>query len=533
MLSRMDEDTDFRRRALEQDTRSKVRRKAADEARVPVLTVAWHADIRRVGQRATLPSAGVTPLSRSEPIFGGGAGRPGPLADPFLSRKPWQLQTRTDGAVELRRAGSSIDLRLDGEPADGRLITADELGRSVVLEVADRVVLVLHLGSPVPSGGPEHGMIGRGPAMEQLRREIDRVASLRLPLLLRGESGTGKELVAQAVHQAGPRRDGPFVTVNMAAVPPSLAASELFGAEKGAFSGADRKRQGFFAAADGGTLFLDEVGDTPADAQALLLRALESGEIQPVGATAPRRVDVRVIAATDLDLEDAMDAGTFRTPLFHRLSGFELLLPPLCERREDVGLLLAHFLRRELDTLHLGRRLDLVSADGEPWIGADLVAPFLRFGWPGNVRQLRNVAGQIVAASHDREGAVLPDSVRRLFQNAEPEPAQGRASTSPATKKPATRRAPADLKDDEILDALRRCRWRIKPAADELGISRPSLYKLMEERSRFRLAGDLDESELRRAHGAADGHVAAMVEDLEISPDALRRRLRELGLEIR
>ena len=529
----MESETDYWRRALQEETPSRTRRTPVDEPLVPVLTVIWHPHSARVGQRATLAAGAVTRLCRSEPIFGGGAARSGPLADPFLSRKPWQLTSTRDGGVCFDRDGSSLELRLDGRPADGLELSRAQLVDGVVLELEDRVVLALHLGSPVPAAGPDHGLVGRGRAISDLRRELERVAPLSLPLLLRGESGTGKELAARAVHLAGPRRDGPFVTVNMAAVPPTLAASELFGAEKGAFSGADRRRPGFFAAADGGTLFLDEVGDTPADAQALLLRALESGEIQPVGAAAPRRVDVRVVAATDLDLDHAQDEGSFRTPLFHRLAGFELTLPPLRRRREDIGLLLLAFLRRELEALGRADRLE-PRADGEPWLGGELVGRLARLPWPGNVRQLRNVAGQLVAAAHDREHVVAPPSITRLFHcldEASPPTDRPAPPTGPAAQ--PTRRAPSDLTDDEILDALKRCAWRIKPAADELGISRPSLYKLMESSSRFRLAGDLDEDELRRAHAESDGHVAAMAPRLEISPDALRRRLRELGLECR
>jgi two-component system nitrogen regulation response regulator GlnG len=168
-------------------------------------------------------------------------------------------------------------------------------------------------------------------------------------VLLRGETGTGKELAARALHDAGPRRRRGFLAVNMGAVPPTLAAAELFGAARGAFTGADQKRIGYFTRADGGTLFLDEIGETPAEVQILLLRALDNREIQPVGGGDPQPVDVRLIAATDADLEGAMAAVRFRSTLLHRLSGYEIFLPQLRDRREDFGRLFLHFLSQELE----------------------------------------------------------------------------------------------------------------------------------------------------------------------------------------
>jgi two-component system nitrogen regulation response regulator GlnG len=169
------------------------------------------------------------------------------------------------------------------------------------------------------------------------------------PVLLRGESGTGKELVAHAIHEASPRRTGPYVAVNMAAIPPSLAAAELFGATRGAFTGADHDRPGYFSRAHRGTLFLDEIGETAPEVQALLLRVLEAGEVQAVGGLEPRRVDVRVLAATDADLQGMTAMDRFRAPLLHRLMAGYLQVPALRARREDFGRLLYAFLR--------GRRL--------------------------------------------------------------------------------------------------------------------------------------------------------------------------------
>jgi two-component system nitrogen regulation response regulator GlnG len=225
------------------------------------------------------------------------------------------------------------------------------------------------------------------------------VAPLAVPVLVRGEIGTGKELVARALHQESPRAHGPFVAVNLGALPPSLAASELFGARRSLFTGSGQDQSGAFARADGGTIFLDEIGAAPAEMQLRLLHALETGEIVPVGAKNPRWVDVRIVSATAADLEDAVNHGGFREALLHRLAGCSIHLAPLCERREDIGRLLAWFLRRELAELtDLGDTLPATDAP-EPWLPVSLVSRLVRYAWPGNVHQLQTVVRQLVLDS--------------------------------------------------------------------------------------------------------------------------------------
>src|SRR6185312_10546599 len=212
-----------------------------------------------------------------------------------------------------------------GEPVHGeRVFTEREIEDGVVLLLADRIALLLHRFQPLFEAVPRYGLVGESETLLETRRQIRQVADLDVPVLLRGETGTGKELVARAIHQASVRRDRPYLALNMSAIPSSLAASELFGAAKGAFTGADQKKRGYFSRASGGTLFLDEIGEVPPEVQPLLLRALESGEIQPVGAEEIQRVDVRTIAATDSDLEAEIASGRFRAPMLHRLSGYEI-----------------------------------------------------------------------------------------------------------------------------------------------------------------------------------------------------------------
>ena len=248
--------------------------------------------------------------------------------------------------------------------------------------VVDRSPQQIAEASPRRSRGAgiAHGLVGESPAMKRLLNFIDRVAGVDSTVLLRGESGTGKELVARALHRASPRADDHFVEVNCATLSETLLESELFGHERGAFTGAVERKIGRFEAAHGGTLFLDEVGEMPTNLQARLLRALQERRFERVGGTRAIEVDVRVIAATNRDLAAAIRDGTFREDLFYRLNVLQYELPPLRERREDVPLLARHFVRRH------GERLHRLGVGIDPAALRALVA----YDWPGNVRQLSN-----------------------------------------------------------------------------------------------------------------------------------------------
>lgn len=232
------------------------------------------------------------------------------------------------------------------------------------------------------------GLIGESAAMKELFGMIDRLAQSRVRVLIQGESGTGKELVARALHRGGPRRCGAFVALNTAAIPPQLAESELFGHPHGSISGTEHGRTGRILQADGGTLFLDEVGDMPLDLQARLLRVLEDGEIYPVGATLPVKVDVRVIAATHHDLGKLVAWGRFREDLYHRLNAVSIRLPPLRARREDIPALLRHFL--ESAAAELNCEPPLLLPEAEAFLAS--------LDWPGNVRELDNACRRICLA---------------------------------------------------------------------------------------------------------------------------------------
>jgi len=260
-----------------------------------------------------------------------------------------------------------------------------ELARAV----SDALVRRADDAPPMPAG-EDMAIIGRSPPMQELFRTVARLVATDLTALVLGESGTGKELVARAIHDFGPRRGRPFVAVNVAAIPRELIESELFGHERGAFTGAAARTAGRFEQAEGGTLFLDEIGDMPAEAQTRLLRVLQSGEFSPVGSARAVRADVRVIAATHQDLPRLIEEGLFRQDLYYRLNVVPVRVPPLRERGGDVGELARHF-------------LDRATADGLPRkeLDAGAVARLERHAWPGNVRELENLMRRLAALARD------------------------------------------------------------------------------------------------------------------------------------
>ncbi|MBK5000889.1 nitrogen regulation protein NR(I) [Pseudomonas sp. S31] len=255
-------------------------------------------------------------------------------------------------------------------------------------------------------------IIGEAPAMQEVFRAIGRLSHSNITVLINGESGTGKELVAHALHRHSPRAASPFIALNMAAIPKDLMESELFGHEKGAFTGAANLRRGRFEQADGGTLFLDEIGDMPADTQTRLLRVLADGEFYRVGGHVPVKVDVRIIAATHQNLESLVQAGKFREDLFHRLNVIRIHIPRLADRREDIPALARHFLGRAAQELAV-----------EPKLLKPETEEFIRnLPWPGNVRQLENTCRWITVMASSREVLIgdLPPELLNLPQDAAP-----------------------------------------------------------------------------------------------------------------
>lgn len=508
------------------------------------LTVAAHAVASRVGERFVFSALGdeeEVRVSRLEPPFSpprGGTGRP--LADPWLSRRPIRLLPAADGSLVVDPSGGGSELQVDGQPCPAsRRLSPAELARGVVLTFGKRLVLVLRRAEVLFSLEPPRELIGESAAIVRLREEIVKVADLDFPVLVRGETGTGKELVARAIHQAS-GRTGAYVEVNIGAIPRELAVAELFGALRGSFTGADRDRTGHFRRAGGGTLFLDEVGEASAELQVALLRVLETGEVQPLGGERPQKVDVRIVAATDADLENAVEEGRFRSPLLYRLASYEMELPPLRERREDIGRLFYHFLEQELRAVRQEEQLER-PAEEKTFVPAELVAQLLLYAWPGNVRQLRNVVRQLVVASRGADQLQRPPGVDKLMPPSRSEVGTPEGGTpdggppegptpegSPASASPEYRR-PWSITPAELLAALRAERFNVHRTARRLAVSRTTLYKLMEESPEVRKASDLGGEEIAAALAVAGGDLESAAEKLQVSPRGLQLRLRELG----
>jgi two-component system, NtrC family, nitrogen regulation response regulator GlnG len=505
-------------------------------ATAPALTILYHPDVRRVGERVVLSEIVLgreALVSRHDPEFSPpGQASGAPLSDHHISRQPIRFLPAAEGAVTLATAGSRTRVEADGALVlQTREIPAAALWSGVILELSGRIVLLLHLASRLlADASARFGLVGENDGLARVRGDVRRVADLDVPVLLRGETGTGKELIAQAIHDAGRRRNGPFAAVNLGAVPPTLVASELFGSVKGAFTGSVQSQEGWFRRAHGGTLFLDEVGEAPAEVQVMLLRALETGEIHPVGSQTTVRVDVRVVAATDANLEERVRREQFRAPLLHRLAGYEIWLPPLRERRDDIGRLLIHFLRQELDTI--GEPHLLTPAPDAPtaglWLPPKLVARLARYDWPGNVRQLRNVARQLVIGSRGLPRLEIGPSIERLLRD--PGGPSPQVFPIPQPQPQPDRRKPSEVTGEELITALRTCRWDLQATAEALRISRTSLYALIEADPRIRKTGDLKTEEIVICHQECGGDLNAMVDRLEVSKKALGRRLREMGL---
>jgi len=311
-------------------------------------------------------------------------------------------------------------------------------------------------------------IVGRSPAMRRVFETIDKVADTDVTVLVRGESGTGKELVVSALHYRSPRRGRPLVKMNCAALSRELVESELFGHEKGAFTGAIARREGKFEAADGGTLFLDEVGDMPLETQAKLLRALQEKEFERVGGNQPIRVDVRVIAATNQDLEAQVRAGRFREDLYYRLRVVELGIPPLSERREDVPLLVDRFLKEAA-----GR----FRRPAKP-LTADAMRACVAHHWKGNVRELRSAVEQALLLA---PGAEITEVDLLGDKNAAPNATNHTAAAMPVSFREAKDRVVADFERAFLVQALRRNAGNITKAAEEIGMYRQNLQQKMRE----------------------------------------------------
>lgn len=311
----------------------------------------------------------------------------------------------------------------------------------------------------------DYGLIGRTPSMESIRRLIDASAGYDCSVLITGESGVGKELVARRIHLQSRRKDNPFVALNCAAIPENIIESELFGHQKGAFTGADRVKPGLFETAHGGTLFLDEINNAPASLQAKLLRVLQDGSFFRLGETEPRRADVRVLAATNRSLPDLISQGLFREDLYYRLKVIEIAIPPLRERRDDIPVLANYFIKKI--STQFGKRIKGVTTR--------VLGAFMRYDWPGNVRELENLVTRmiILTETDELDVDVLP-----------PELSEGKETAGRALDY----LSPQTLEEIEayfIAKTLRETKGNRSLAAEILGIDKSTLWRKIK---RYRLS---------------------------------------------
>lgn len=399
---------------------------------------------------------------------------------PGYSTSPAVDRARALERVEVLRAGLRWRSELDRDGVDRMLRKLNGL-REILLGGAGSA-LGTGMEQPVSAGSPGarkrrllerdfvfQGVFGENPGVLETLEIAEKAAKTDFPVLIDGESGTGKELLARVIHENGPRADAPFVSVNCGAISPTLLESELFGHRKGAFTGAIADRKGKFDAADGGVVFLDEIGELPGESQVKLLRTLETGEIQRVGADETIRVDARIVAATNRDLRNMIGAGSFREDLYYRLGVLTMSLPPLRRRRDEIPLLMRFFLDEA--AAQLGRPPVRLSHRLRMFL--------LAHGYPGNVRELRNLMCRLTCLADDDVADLrhLPEAIR---------PVEAR-STTEAAEEPETlegvRKAASDAAERQFLEEkLRETRGNVTEVAKALGMNRSYVQTMLKRR---------------------------------------------------
>jgi DNA-binding NtrC family response regulator len=499
------------------------------------LTIAWHPDPSRIGEQFIgSTETGEIELSRFLPSFRHINGDPLPIGHGGVSRDPLRIVRNNDDGIALYPPKSRMVVEVNGEEIhDRRDLSAEQVSEGVIIALGRAVFICLHWMHCLPKHNPVDGFIGVG-SHAIFTRDLIRLASTNdNTVLLLGETGTGKEVAAQAVHNLSKRASLKLVSVNMAALNESLAAADLFGAAKGAYTGAQNSREGYFSEAQNSTLFLDEIGNTPAMVQPMLLRVLENGEYRPLGATRDARSTARLITATDQDLYHT----NFNHALVRRLESFIIRIPPLRARREDIGLLICH----------LSKRNDFAQVNLS-LIPPGLISDLLNFEWPGNIRQLSNVIKRTLLSLQMGEYPHLAKMVeaqkKAHISSAEtrkmatsPAPATASSST-PHISPPSAplvepsnieRKKLRDLTEQDVVDAMNRHDWTIQYAADDLGISRPSMYKLIEANNQIRRIEQIPAEEIRHQLNLANNQVELCAAYLKTPSEALRRHLKGLG----
>ncbi len=489
----------------------------------PALTILWHPNPSHVGARCILAGSAPIPLSRLEPEFACSTRSPVPLGDTFLSRKPTLALAIAGSGIKISPLLPEVQVLLDGQPLTAPIaLPAAAINSGVIITLGRRIALCLHFATPSDSP-PDLGLLGNSDAINLVRHRILSFAKGELPVLIRGETGTGKELTARALVEAGPRASRPFVAVNLAALPSQLAASELFGHERGAFTGATSNRAGYFEEADGGSLFLDEIGLASPEVQATLLRVLETGEVRRLGGRVSRRVDVRLLAATDsTTIDQVAPGGGFSQPLFHRLSQATIHLPPLRARREDIGVLLLRFLQEELRRTGDLDKLDTPCTQKRPWLSALVVTTMAMAPWPGNVRQLRNVATELALANRDADSAQLPAHLATALAGPD---TLGAGSGPHGTQPFPTTEGPSH---EAVMEALARRGFNRAQAARDLGISRTTLYQHLRDDPTVGLLTRLSDAQFLNSLDQCNGDLRLLAHRMRVPLGSVKLRAGKL-----
>jgi two-component system nitrogen regulation response regulator GlnG len=497
---------------------SPLSRLADNAAALLGLTIVWHPDSQRIGEQfiASNPS-GLVEVSRFLPLFRHPAKDGLALGYGGISREAVRIARDNVDGILITPPASRMVVEVNGaEITEPVYLSREQLEDGVILGLGRAVLICLHWMRCLPKHNPAMGFIGVGSAAILARDQIRQVAGTELPVLLLGETGTGKEIAARAIHAFSKRADAALVTVNMAALNEALAAADLFGAAKGAYTGAQSARKGLFSEAEGATLFLDEIGNTPASIQPMLLRVLESGDYRPLGAQQDQKSSARLIAATDQDLY----SEGFNQALLRRLESFIIHLPPLRSRREDIGVLLLHLLEASKLQNDVGNNLPVA-----------LVSEFANYDWPGNIRQLAHVLRRALLALQlgevPRLATLAKTSHKRATSVAENSTISG-DSKLPVPAPP--RKKLTELSEDDVVRAMENNDWYIQGAAQELGVSRPSMYKLLDSHSQIRRAEQIPMEEIRQTLETSAGDVEACAALLKTPSEALRRYLKVMGV---
>jgi DNA-binding NtrC family response regulator len=499
---------------------SPVTRILQDENPLLCLTILWHPELERIGEQTIFTGQNLS-LSRYHPLFCKPE-QPGlPLGHGGISRSPLELAIDMQGGVTITVPAGRMQVELDGREIQGNhYLQPEQISNGTILGLGRAVLLCLHWLTALPKNNAIDGLIGVGSSTQKVRDLIRQVAATDATVLLLGETGTGKEVVAQAIHSLSLRKHKPLVNVNMAALNDDLAAADLFGAAKGAYTGAQTARNGFFQEAEDATLFLDEIGNAPASVQPMLLRVLETGDYRPLGATKDLTTTARIIAATDQDLY----GGGFNPALLRRLESFVINLPPLRNRREDLGVLIMHLMQSPSLNNIANKNLSF-----------SLLTQFALYDWPGNIRQLRHFLKRALLGMANNEtpafSSLIDSPPQRVTYSAEPTNACSTPTPTPtpSSTEKQTRKKLNELTEEDVINALEDNEWNIQSAAQALGISRPSMYKLMNESPNIRRIEKISVREIQQAWQASNNNIQACASLLKTPAEALRKHLRGLG----